>query len=141
MEYDALFSIDTKRSGFEYMPSRLIVRAMDYARFGRLLLHEGNWNSNQIISKEWIRESTTEDLTVSRDLYPEWMGEGCQRTYYKYQWWGHTNCDSSYQFFASGNLGQDIYILPHQETILVHCGNSLEFYNTDLFRRVSELIK
>jgi hypothetical protein len=141
MEFDALFSIDSKRSGFEYMPSRLIVRAIDYARFGRLILHNGNWNSSQIISKEWIRESTTEDGTVPRDLYPEWMGEGCERTYYKYQWWGHTNCDTSYQFFASGNLGQDIYILPDQEIIIVHCGNSLEYYNTDLLRSVSDLIK
>jgi len=141
MGYNALFSIDSKRSGFEYMPSRLIVRAIDYARFGCLMLHEGNWNSSQIISKEWIREATREDGTVPRDLYPEWMGEGCERTYYKYQWWGHTNCDSSYQFFASGNLGQDIYILPDQEIIIVHCGNSQEYYNTDLLRSVSEQIK
>ncbi len=28
MEYDALFSIDSKKSGFEYMPSRLIARAI-----------------------------------------------------------------------------------------------------------------
>ncbi|MEA3461393.1 MAG: serine hydrolase [Bacteroidota bacterium] len=141
MEYGALFSIDSKRSGFEYMPSRLMARAIDYARFGRLFLHEGNWNGSQIISHGWVRESTTEDTTVSREFYPKWMGSGCQRTYYKYQWWGHTNCDSSYRFFASGNLGQNIYILPKEETIIVHCGNSLEHYNTDLLRNVSERIK
>ena len=45
------------------------------------------------------------------------MGSGCSRTYYSYQWWGHVNCDSSYQFFASGNLGQEIYILPEEEII------------------------
>ncbi|MBN1133935.1 MAG: hypothetical protein JXA38_03270 [Methanosarcinaceae archaeon] len=49
MEYDALFSFDGKKSGFEYMPTRLIARAIDYARFGRLFLNEGNWNGNQII--------------------------------------------------------------------------------------------
>ena len=32
MEYDALFSTDSKKSGFEYMPSRLIASAIDYAR-------------------------------------------------------------------------------------------------------------
>ena len=41
MEYDALFTLDSKDSGFEYMPSRLIARAIDYARFGQLMLHEG----------------------------------------------------------------------------------------------------
>jgi len=141
MEFDAKFSIDSRRSGFEYMPSRLIARAIDYARFGRLYLHKGNWNGRQLISKEWIRESTTEDNAVSRDLYPAWMGDGCRRTYYKYQWWGHTNCDSSYQFFASGNLGQEIYILPDEEAIIVHCGNSLELYNPDVLRDVSDALR
>jgi len=69
------------------------------------------------------------------------MGSGCQRTYYKYQWWGHTNCDSTYQFFASGNLGQEIFILPDQEIIIVHCGNSLEHYNADVLREVSDALR
>jgi len=141
MEYDALFSIDSKKSGFEYMPSRLMSRAIDYARFGRLFLHGGNWNGRQIISNAWIRKSTIEDPKVPREFYPDWMGSGCQRTYYKYQWWGHTNCDSSYQFFAAGNLGQNIYILPDEEIIMVHCGNSLEYYNEDILRSVSEVFR
>ncbi len=141
MEYDALFSIDSKRSGFEYMPSRLMARAIDYARFGRLFLNEGNWNGSQLLARDWIREATMEDTSMSREIYPEWMGSGCNRTYYSYQWWGHVNCDSGYQFFASGNLGQDIYILPEEETIIVHCGNSLEYYNTDWLRNVSEAIR
>jgi CubicO group peptidase (beta-lactamase class C family) len=140
MEYDALFSIDSKRSGFEYMPSRLIARAIDYARFGRLFLYDGKWSGEQLIPKEWIRESTLEDTTISRDIYLDWMGRGNSRTYYKYHWWGHVNSDSSYQFFASGNLGQEIYILPDEETIIVHCGNSLEYYNSDVLWSVSEKI-
>lgn len=141
MEYDALFSIDTRKSGFEYMPSRLIVRAIDYARFGQLFLHEGNWNGKQIISEDWVRESTLEDTTVPRELYPDWMGEGSQRTYYTYQWWGHTNSDSTYQFFASGNLGQNIYILPDKDIVIVHCGNSLNHYNADFLRDASDIIR
>lgn len=54
MEYDALFSVDSKRSGFEYMPSRLIARAIDYARFGRLFLREGNWEGRQLLGVETI---------------------------------------------------------------------------------------
>lgn len=141
MEYDALFSLDSKRSGFEYMPSRLMARAIDYARFGRLFLNEGNWNGVQLLSRDWVREATREDTTVSREIYPGWMGEGCNRTYYTYQWWGHMNCDSGYRFFASGNLGQEIYILPAEEIIIVHCGNSLDYYNADMLRSVSEAIR
>lgn len=129
MEYDALFSIDSKESGFEYMPSRLIARAIDYARFGRMFLRHGTWNGEQIISKHWVEASTLEDTSIPREFYPEWLGSGCERTYYKYQWWGHTNCDSTYHFFANGNLGQVIYVIPHNDIIMVHCGNSNELFS------------
>lgn len=128
MEYNALFSIDSKKSGFEYMPSRLIARAIDYARFGRLYLNEGNWNGNQLISKNWIMASTRENPTTPRNIYPDWFENDCKKVYYSYQWWGHSNCDTSFQYAASGNLGQNIYIIPHKEIIIVHCGNSLEHY-------------
>ena len=129
MEYDALFSIDSKKSGFEYMPSRLIARAIDYARFGRLFLNEGSWNGDQIISKNWVLESTRENKAIPRNIYPDWFGDSCKRVYYSYQWWGHSNCDSTFQFAASGNLGQNIYVIPDKEIIIVHCGNSLEHYS------------
>jgi len=141
MEYDALFSIDSKKSGFEYMPSRLIARAIDYARFGRLFLHEGNWNGKQIISKNWVMESTRENKSIPRDIYPDWLGgDNCAHTYYSYQWWGNSNCNSTFEFFANGNLGQNIYVIPEKEIIIVHCGNSLEHYSDGDLRQVSEMI-
>ncbi|WP_346861131.1 serine hydrolase [uncultured Draconibacterium sp.] len=140
MEYDALFSIDSKKSGFEYMPSRLIARAIDYARFGRLFLKDGNWNGEQIISRDWVVQSTRENKTIPRNIYPDWFGEGCKRVYYGYQWWGHANCDSTFQFAASGNLGQNIYVIPDKEIIIVHCGNSLEHYGDFDLWNVAELL-
>jgi CubicO group peptidase (beta-lactamase class C family) len=141
MEYDALFSIDSKESGFEYMPSRLIARAIDYARFGHLFLNKGNWNGNQIISEDWAVKSTREDKTISRDHYPDWLGSGCKHNYYSYQWWGNTNCDSTFQFFANGNLGQNIYVIPDKEIIIVHCGNSLQHYNDGDLTKIAEKIR
>ena len=131
MEYDALFSIDSKESNFEYMPSRLIARAIDYARFGQLILNEGNWNGNQIISKDWIQESTQENRSISRDIYPKWFGRSDKRIYYNYHWWGHVNKDGTFNFYANGNLGQNIYIIPDKETVIVHFGNSLKYYSSD----------
>ena len=131
MEYDALFSVDSKESGFEYMPSRLIARAIDYARFGQLMLNEGNWYGNQIISKDWVLESTRENKSIPRDIYPKWFGRSDKRIYYTYQWWGHVNKDGTFHFYANGNLGQNIYIIPHKETVIVHCGNSLQYYSSD----------
>jgi CubicO group peptidase (beta-lactamase class C family) len=131
MEYDALFSIDSEKSGFEYMPSRLIARAIDYARFGQLMLKEGNWYGSQIISKEWVQESTQENKAIPREIYPKWFGTKQKHIYYNYQWWGHANADSTFHYYANGNLGQNIYIIPHKETVIVHCGNSLKHYSSD----------
>ena len=131
MEYDALFSIDSEESNFEYMPSRLIARAIDYARFGQLMLNEGNWNGNQIVSKNWTLKSTRENKSIPRDIYPKWFGGSDKRIYYNYQWWGHVNKDGTYHFYANGNLGQNIYIIPEKETVIVHCGNSLQYYSSD----------
>ncbi|MGY6545115.1 serine hydrolase domain-containing protein [Arthrospiribacter ruber] len=131
MEYDALFSIDSKSSSFEYMPSRLVARAIDYARFGQLMLKEGDWFGDQIISQSWVIESTRENRSIPRDIYPRWFGRSDKRIYYTYQWWGHVNEDGTYHFYANGNLGQNIYIIPHKETVIVHCGNSLQYYSSD----------
>ena len=134
MGYEAMFSVDSKKSGFEYMPSRLIARAIDYARFGRLFLNNGNWDGKQLFPETWARESTLEDKSVPPGQYPSYWQNGCKHVYYKYQWWGHSNCDSTYQFFASGNLGQSIYIIPHQDMVIVHCGNSnAQFDDVDLW--------
>ncbi len=142
MTRDALFSIDSKKSGFEYMPSRLIARAIDYARFGRLFLNEGDWNGEQIISKNWVLKSTREDKSIPREIYPDWLGgENCNHTYYSYQWWGNTNCNSTFEFFANGNLGQQIYVIPDKEIIIVHCGNSLEYYSEGDLMRAADCIR
>lgn len=141
MEYDALFSIDSKESGFEYMPSRLIARAIDYARFGRLYLNQGIWNGEQIISKNWVDASTLEHKSIPRKNYPAWLGSGCERTYYSYQWWGNTNCDSTYQYFANGNLGQVIYTIPEEDIIIVHCGNSNSLFSAYDVWHVADCIK
>lgn len=139
-EYDALFSVDNKSDGFEYMPSRLMARAIDYVKFGRLFLQDGSWNNEQVISQQWVHEATREDTTSRAGYYPEWMRLGPRHLFYKYQWWGHTNGDGTFQFFASGNLGQSIYVIPHRDIIIVHCGNSNAFFGPDDFWHIEKVI-
>jgi len=140
-EFDALFCLDSKKSGFELMSSMLVARAIDYAKFGRLFLNNGNWNGKQVVSKDWVSKSTLEDKSIPRKYYPNYMASGINRVFYKYQWWGHTNSDSTYNFFASGNLGQSIYVIPHEDIIIVHCGNSNVLYNSQDLWHIERLIK
>ena len=44
MQYPASWSLDSKLDGFEKMASGLNARAIDYARFGQLMLNGGMWN-------------------------------------------------------------------------------------------------
>jgi len=44
MEYSGSWSLDSKASGFEKMEAGINGRPIDFAKFGRLFLEEGNWN-------------------------------------------------------------------------------------------------
>ena len=142
MEYDALFSVDDDESGFEYVPSRLVARAIDYARFGILYLNNGVLNGKRLISPSWIKLSTSETLASSQNQYPNWFNsEKCERTYYSLHWWGHVNCDGTKQFFASGNLGQNIYVIPDLQIVIVHTGNSLKYYGDSDMWHISNILR
>lgn len=107
MEYPATWSTDRKSNGLEKTFCCLNARAKDFAKIGRLYLNNGSWNGKQIISEEWVKESTKVDRS-----------EGSQR-YYQYQWWlPSENGD----FMARGILGQYIYVYPEKDLIIVRLG-------------------
>ncbi len=123
------------------MPSQLIARAIDHARFGRLYLNNGVWEGKRIISENWGQQSTLENKQSYHKNDPDWIGKGCAHTYYGYQWWGTVDCEGNYQYFANGNLGQNIYLIPDKEIIIVHCGNSLQHYSDSDLMRIAEKLR
>ncbi|UCD57203.1 MAG: serine hydrolase, partial [Candidatus Hydrogenedentota bacterium] len=126
MEFSASWSIDSEESGFEKMESGINARAIDFAKMGRLFLNNGNWNGRQIISEQWVEESTMRDTAEPRDYYsiPGWWGSFFEsgKGYYKYMWWGYSRGESEYDFFASGHLGQFIYVCPQKKLVIVRHG-------------------
>jgi CubicO group peptidase (beta-lactamase class C family) len=56
-EVDATWVIDAQ--GFEVAHGFFSAVLRDYARLGRLLAHDGNWDGKQIIPAEWLIEATT----------------------------------------------------------------------------------
>jgi CubicO group peptidase (beta-lactamase class C family) len=112
---DASWSLDSKRSGFEKMESGLNATALDYARFGLLFLHGGEWNGRRIVSREWVRAATR--IHTATD-YPNPYG---------YFWWiDGKRPDRSYAF---GNYGQYIYVDPHADVVVVRLGSDWGFGN------------
>lgn len=122
MEYPASWSLDSTTDGFEKTNSALNARAIDFARFGLLFLNQGRWNGQQIISQQWVTESTTPDPTDHRSWTGDdagWLQVG---GYYKYQWWGLYNSDGTYDYLANGKQGQFIYVSPSTNTVAVRLG-------------------
>ncbi|WP_264790121.1 serine hydrolase domain-containing protein [Aureispira anguillae] len=109
MEYNASWSLDKKKNGLEKTFCCINARARDFAKIGRLYLHKGNWNGNQIVSETWVNQSTQLDQT-----------EG-SAWFYQYQWWLPTK---NGDFMAQGILGQYIYVNPSKNLIIVRLGKA-----------------
>ena len=124
-EFPASWSLDSEESGFEKMESGINARAIDYARFGLIFLHNGLWNGAQILPEGWVREST-EPLRPDPRTW-EAMSEGLDYgLYYKYHWWGLNNPDGSYDFYAHGRYDQFIYVAPRKNVVIVRLGDQLD---------------
>jgi len=121
MEYPASWSLDSEESGFEQMQSGINARAIDFAKFGRLFLRNGDWDGTRVISPEWVARSTAPDPNDHRT----WHSDSDWRDangYYKYMWWGRTHPDGGYDYAALGHLGQWIYVSPQTNVIIVRFG-------------------
>jgi CubicO group peptidase (beta-lactamase class C family) len=109
-EADATWNLDSEDSGFEKLESGLNARPVDYARFGLLFLHNGEWNGKRIVSEGWVRAATGADSTAGPASY---FG-------YAYFWW--TDPDLPGRFYAFGRYGQYIYVAPDADTVVVRFG-------------------
>lgn len=125
MEAPATWSLDSDETAFAKMESGLNARAIDFAKFGRLFLHDGNWDGRQIVPAEWVAESTAPDPSDDRPWLSgeDWFEAG---GYYKYQWWGMPAGDGGYWYTASGHLGQHISVFPDDGVVIVRFGTSDE---------------
>lgn len=123
-EFPASWSMDSEASGFEKMESGINARAIDYARFGLIFLHNGLWNDVQILPEAWVAESTQPLRPDPRTWetmtdVPEYGG------YYKYHWWGIDNANGTYDFHSHGKYDQIIYVAPRKNVVIVRFGDRL----------------
>jgi len=126
-EADATWSLDSEGSGFEKMESGLNATPVDYARFGELFLHAGEWNGQRIVSEDWVREATAADVTTD------------PAGHYQYFWWIDTQRPD--RFYALGNFGQYIYVAPDAGAVIVRNGRDWGVENDtwlSVFREVAD---
>ena len=125
MEYDASWSIDRKKNGLEKTFCCINARARDFAKIGRLYKNNGVWDDTQVVSQEWVEESTKLD-TMDGSV-----------NYYQYQWWLPTPGED---FMAQGILGQFVYVHPEKDLIIVRLGRKYgETRWWSVFRAIAEM--
>ncbi len=107
MEAPCTWSMDSEKSGFEKMQVGINARAIDFAKFGKLYLDQGNWKGKQLLSADWISKSTSKEY--QKDL----------RKDYLYAWWSLEN-----GFAAIGAFGQYICVFPDQKMIVLRFGTA-----------------
>jgi CubicO group peptidase (beta-lactamase class C family) len=125
-EFDGSWSLDAR--GFEKMESGINARAIDFAKFGRLYLNNGNWDGTQILPTDWVAQSTRPDTS------PDSLFNG--DSYYALMWEGQRRDEPDYDYFAEGHYGQEIYVSPQANLIIVRNGEAYgEFGQTweDIF--------
>ncbi len=112
----------TLNNGTELANGGLSISLRDYARFARLYLHEGNWNGEQLLPRDWIRDS----LDISADYSkPGANNDGYNAIGYGYQWWVPEGDQG--EFMAIGVYGQFLYVNPEQNVIIVKVNADPDF--------------
>ena len=94
------------------------LRSLDYAKYGQLYKNQGIWNGKQILSKEWITNSFSHQMTIS------------ENEYYGYLFWNKTynvNGVNYEVYYSSGNGGNRIIIFKDFPIVVVITSTA---YNT-----------
>lgn len=114
-----------RKSKSRYPAYHIYISTRDMAKIGQLLLNEGQWNGNQLVSKDWIKKMTTTVTptdTVNK-RYGRKESDAFQFSY-GYMWWlvdnfkHHPDFEGAYS--ASGFGGQFITVIPKLNMVVAH---------------------
>jgi CubicO group peptidase (beta-lactamase class C family) len=124
MEFDATWSIDSEEDNMAKMESGVNARAIDFAKIGRLLLNGGNWNGEEVVSKDWIEDSMKIDPANNVAKFGE-------NIYYQNGWWIYGPSETDiYTVSAWGHLGQYLFIFPEENMFVLRLGREIGKVNS-----------
>lgn len=145
MESDALWHVDGKKTETVRGFCCLNATARDYAKFGSLYLHKGNWQGQQILPEAWTAACAPETM-VSNGFYKNqwWMNRKfvsfndsisaekerlrTNGTVFKSEKNKYVVVPAKMKaYIAKGILGQYIYINPETNVVIVRLGKFWKF--------------
>lgn len=109
-----------------YMGGGLRLRPRDFLKLGQVYLDGGVWKGHRLVSEDWVRQSAAAHTSLNRE------------NDYGYGWWRQTfevRGKSIDTFFASGNGGQMLFVVPQLEmTVMIQAGNYSDGRTRNAFR-------
>jgi CubicO group peptidase (beta-lactamase class C family) len=112
------FQWERSPKGLEWIGGGASMIPREMAKIGLLMIQNGEWDNNSIVSKEWIVKSTSR--------HGEMIGSGVD---YCFLWQkGETIIEDQIisAYWASGNGGQYIIIIPKFEMVVVFTGGNYD---------------
>ena len=104
-------------SGHSCAGSGVVATVREFAKFGFLYLHQGEWDGRRIVSEAWIEQSLQ---PVSSEV-----------TWYGYHWWlrraltadPNTSIPPN-TFIAWGIYTQQIFVIPEKQLVIARVGSN-----------------
>ena len=128
MEHGGIWSTDGEQ---EKSWCCLAATARDFAKFGMLYLHGGQWGGQQVVSADWVRSAAA----VSEADGASWQ--------YQFGWWHPFRNRSHYTMV--GHLGQFVYVNPDTRVVVVRLGRSWGRFSLqqwwEMLASVSEVVR
>lgn len=93
--------------GYDFGGNNMTMRPRDMLKIGQMVLNGGRFNDQQIVSRQWIRDSFK---TYTRSNYNPYD--------YGYMWWNR-HVGGYKVFFAWGFGGQYIFMIPELDSVVV----------------------
>ncbi len=113
MKNDAYWSLDGS-SEIEKAYCCISASTMDFAKFGQMLLNDGNYNGKQILSKEHVKLMKTPNTSAFK------KGKLAE---YGYSLWMDMEAPTPY-YAMIGHLGQRVIVLPKHNVIITRLGKA-----------------
>ena len=109
-------------TGLPVCSSFTYATARDWARFGLLYARDGMWMGERLLPEGWV-DYTTTPVALDNELP------------YGAHWWLNTGADGTMRmptvpadaFWASGNEGQQVVVIPSEDLVVVRLGLSIGY--------------
>jgi CubicO group peptidase (beta-lactamase class C family) len=122
----------TSKSGQYSTGGGLYLLPKDFAKIGLLVMRQGQWNEQQVISERWLRESLKSQIQTD---WKNGLGEYFQ---YGYQWWTVRYPPNIETISARGWGDQRLVLIPQLDMVIGI--NATNFIDSKPRKKIDELI-